>query len=59
MRRDVLDFLGSRGGVEDDLLVISRVRPEDKGVYRCYPEGGRPEDFIEVTTQWKIDVVMS
>lgn len=46
--RDVLDFLGSRGGVDDDLLVISRVRPEDKGVYRCYPEGGRPEDFIEV-----------
>ena len=51
MLRDVLDFLGSRGGVENDLLVISTVRPEDKGVYRCYPEGGRPEDFIEVKTQ--------
>ena len=33
---------------QDNTLVISEVRPEDKGVYRCYREGGDQKEFAEV-----------
>jgi len=46
--RDLLDYLGARGHLEGSRLIIERVKPEDKGVYRCYMDGGRPQDFMEV-----------
>jgi len=33
---------------EEDRLIITRVRPEDKGVYRCYLVGGEEKDFMEI-----------
>ena len=33
---------------QENTLVISEVRPEDKGVYRCYREGGDQKEFAEV-----------
>jgi len=46
--RHLLDYFGGRATEEGTRLIISRVRPEDKGVYRCYLEGGQPQDFMEV-----------
>ena len=33
---------------EGDRLVITRVRPEDKGVYRCYARNRNSRDFQQV-----------
>ena len=32
--RDLLDYLGPRGHLDGSRLIIERVKPEDKGVYR-------------------------
>ena len=46
---DLRDYFGTRMRSDDDgRLTITRVRPEDKGVYRCYSVGGNEEDFMEV-----------
>jgi len=46
--RDFLEYCGTRCRIEGSRLVIMDVRPEDKGVYRCYPEGSnRVTDFVE------------
>jgi len=46
--RNIMDYLGGRGREEGTRLIISTVKPEDKGVYRCYLEDGDPGDFMEV-----------
>lgn len=60
--RDIEQYFGSRARVEDagngnyrdyrdgdiSRLIIYEVRPEDKGVYRCYLEGGDEADFLEI-----------
>jgi len=33
---------------DDEKLIITKVKPEDKGVYRCYAVGGDEADFMEV-----------
>lgn len=46
---DLRDYFGTRMSLEDDgRLIITRVRPEDKGVYRCYAIGGAEADFMEI-----------
>jgi len=47
--RDLMDYCGGRCRLEDDRLVIRDVRPEDKGVYRCYVLDGRENEFSEVS----------
>jgi len=47
--RDLMHYCGGRCSLQDNTLVISEVRPEDKGVYRCYREGGDQKEFAEVT----------
>jgi len=59
--RDLDDYFGSRAVIEDGYdgyrsrssdgapkLIIKKVHPEDKGVYRCYLEGGYETDFAEI-----------
>ena len=36
----------------EEVLTITRVKPEDKGVYRCYLEDGDEGDFMEVRIQF-------
>jgi len=44
-----LEYCGTRCHIEGMKLIIEDVRPEDKGVYRCYPEGSdRVKDFTEI-----------
>lgn len=52
--RDILDYCGGRCDPDGELLRIRNVQPEDKGVYRCYIEGGGDErDFKEIHFQPK------
>merc|ERR1711874_119587 len=51
--RDLQEYFGTRmrrGSYDEDeeVLTITRVKPEDKGVYRCYIEDGNEEDFMEI-----------
>jgi len=48
--KDLLDYCGSRCSVKDGgrILEMRDVRPEDKGVYRCYVVGGLEQEFQEV-----------
>lgn len=47
--RDLQDYFGSRmRSTDDEKLIITKVKPEDKGVYRCYAVGGDEADFMEV-----------
>jgi len=47
--RDLQEYFGSRMRVYDeDVMTITRVKPEDKGVYRCYLEDGDEADFMEI-----------
>jgi len=46
--RDLRDYFGGRVREEGDRLVITRVRPEDKGVYRCYARNRNSRDFQQV-----------
>ena len=41
--RDLLDYLGPRGHLDGSRLIIERVKPEDKGVYR-YADGDDADD---------------
>ena len=41
--RDLLDYLGPRGHLDGSRLIIERVKPEDKGVYR-YADGDDAAD---------------
>jgi len=46
---DLRDYFGTRMRSDDDgRLIITRVRPEDKGVYRCYAVDGNEADFMEI-----------
>ena len=47
--RDLLDYLGPRGHLDGSRLIIERVKPEDKGVYR-YADGDATAD-IPVSNQ--------
>jgi len=46
--RDLQDYCGSRCSMEGRVLRIREVRPEDKGVYRCYIDDGTEQQFQEV-----------
>ena len=47
--RDLMEYCGTRCSVDrDGTLLISNVKSEDKGVYRCYVAGGDKRDFMEV-----------
>jgi len=47
--RDLQQYFGTRmRDYGEEVLTITRVKPEDKGVYRCYLEDGDEGDFMEI-----------
>jgi len=47
--RDLQEYFGTRmRDYGEEVLTITRVKPEDKGVYRCYLEDGDEADFMEI-----------
>jgi len=47
--RDLQEYFGTRmRDYGEEVLTITRVKPEDKGVYRCYLEDGDEGDFMEI-----------
>ena len=57
--RDILHYCAGRCDPEGDVLRIRKVKPEDKGVYRCYIEGGDERDFKVVQFQPKFPLELN
>ena len=50
---DLQEYFGTRmRDYGEEVLTITRVKPEDKGVYRCYLEDGDEADFMEVDLEF-------
>lgn len=57
--RDIIHYCAGRCDPEGDVLRIRKVKPEDKGVYRCYIEGGDERDFKVVQFQPKFPLELN